>query len=101
MTIYASLQYMAEKRLFFLKDCSQISWRMTEYGKSLITLSIRKVYNSVQEAGMDFNIEFGNIEKNHLKAEKQDICPSTVSEVSVHMKWQDESEENNTKDLED
>lgn len=73
---------------------------MTEYGKSLIILSIRKVYNSIQEAGMAFNMEIGNKEKNHLKAEKQGSCPWTFSEISVHMKWQDESEENNTKDLE-
>lgn len=73
---------------------------MTEYG-SLIILSMRKVYNSIEEAGMAFNMEFGNKEKNNLKAEKRDSCPQTFSEVSVHMKWQDESEENNTRHLED
>lgn len=49
---------------------------------------------------MAFNMESENKEKNHLKAEKHDSCPWTFSEVSVHMKWQDDSEEN-TKDLED
>lgn len=38
-------------------------------------------------------MEFGNKEKNHLKAEKQDSCTQTFSLVSAHRKWQDGREE--------
>jgi len=63
---------MAERRFFFFKKqaASQISWSMTTYRESLIILSIRKVYNSIQEAGKAFKMEFGIKENNHLEAEK-------------------------------
>lgn len=44
-------------------------------------------------------MEFGNKEKNHLKAEKQDSCTQTFSLVSAHRSGK--MEVKNTQDFED